>query len=80
MSPAATAVIRPRLTGYLIIDVGPHPNPAKAADGKRLHPLAADLQTADVVRRIFAEDLAGRGGSRRGRGGVPALAAGRRPL
>jgi site-specific DNA recombinase len=47
--------------GYLIIDVGPHPNPAKAADGKRLHALAADPQTADVVRRIFAEYLAGRG-------------------
>jgi hypothetical protein len=24
--------------GYLIIDVGPHPNPAKAADGKRRSP------------------------------------------
>ena len=47
--------------GYLIIDVGPHPNPAKAADGKRLHALAPDPQTADVVRRIFAEYLAGRG-------------------
>jgi site-specific DNA recombinase len=47
--------------GYLIIDVGPHPNPAKAADGKRLHALARDPQTADVVRRIFAEYLAGRG-------------------
>jgi site-specific DNA recombinase len=47
--------------GYLIIDVGPHPNPAKAADGKRLHALAPDPQTAHVVRRIFAEYLAGRG-------------------
>ena len=26
--------------GYLLIDAGPHPNPAKAADGKRLHALA----------------------------------------
>jgi site-specific DNA recombinase len=28
--------------GYTLIDVGPHPNPAKAADGKRLHALAID--------------------------------------
>ena len=47
--------------GYLLVDVGPHPNPAKAADGKRLHALAPDPQTAHVVRRIFAEYLAGRG-------------------
>jgi site-specific DNA recombinase len=47
--------------GYMIIDIGPHPNPAKAADGKRLHALAPDPQTAHVVRRIFAEYLAGRG-------------------
>jgi site-specific DNA recombinase len=46
---------------YMIIDIGPHPNPAKAADGKRLHALAPDPQTAHVVRRIFAEYLAGRG-------------------
>jgi site-specific DNA recombinase len=47
--------------GYRITDAGPHPNPAKAADGKRLHKLEPDLQTAWVVRRIFAEYLAGRG-------------------
>ena len=47
--------------GYLLADAGPHPNPAKAADGKRLHALAPDPQTAHVVRRIFAEYLAGRG-------------------
>jgi site-specific DNA recombinase len=47
--------------GYMLIDVGPHPNPAKAADGKRLHALAPDPQTADVVRRIFADYLAGMG-------------------
>jgi site-specific DNA recombinase len=47
--------------GYLLIDVGPHPNPAKAADGKRLHALAPDPQTADVVRRIFTDYLAGKG-------------------
>jgi site-specific DNA recombinase len=47
--------------GYMLVDVGPHPNPAKAADGKRLHALAPDPQTAWVVRRIFAEYLAGYG-------------------
>jgi DNA invertase Pin-like site-specific DNA recombinase len=47
--------------GYLLADIGPHPNPAKAADGKRLHALAPDPSTAPVVRRIFAEYLAGRG-------------------
>ena len=47
--------------GYRLIDAGPHPNPAKAADGKRLHKLEPDPQTAWVVRRIFAEYLAGRG-------------------
>src|SRR5712691_5675897 len=47
--------------GYRIADAGPHPNPAKAADGKRLHKLEPDPQTAWVIRRIFAEYLAGRG-------------------
>lgn len=47
--------------GYQLVDAGPHPNPAKAADGKRLHALAPNPQTADVVRRIFAEYLAGKG-------------------
>ncbi len=47
--------------GYLLIDAGPHPNPAKAADGKRLHILAIDEPAAAVVRRIFAEFLAGFG-------------------
>ncbi len=47
--------------GYLLIDAGPHPNPAKAADGKRLHVLAIDEAAAEVVRRIFAEFLAGYG-------------------
>jgi site-specific DNA recombinase len=47
--------------GYQLRDAGPHPNPAKAADGKRLHALAPDPQTADVVRRIFAGYLAARG-------------------
>jgi site-specific DNA recombinase len=47
--------------GYMLVDVGPHPNPAKAADGKRLHALAPDPNTAHVVRRIFAEYQAGKG-------------------
>jgi site-specific DNA recombinase len=47
--------------GYLLIDAGPHPNPAKAADGKRLHVLGIDEPAAAVVRRIFAEFLTGFG-------------------
>ena len=47
--------------GYRIADAGPHPHPAKAADGKRLHKLEPHPETAWVVRRIFAEYLAGRG-------------------
>jgi len=41
--------------GYLLADAGPHPNPAKAADGKRLHKLAVDDPAAEVVRRIFGD-------------------------
>ena len=44
--------------GYLLIDTGPHPNPAKAADGKRLHALGIDPEAAAVVQRIFAEFIA----------------------
>ena len=47
--------------GYRLADAGPHPNPAKAADGKRLHRLEPDPTTAPVVRRIFTEYLGGRG-------------------
>jgi site-specific DNA recombinase len=47
--------------GYRIADAGPHPHPAKAADGKRLHQLEPDPETAWVVRRIFTEYLARRG-------------------
>jgi site-specific DNA recombinase len=47
--------------GYLLIDAGPHPNPAKAADGKRLHVPAIDEPAAAVVVRIFSEFLAGAG-------------------
>ena len=47
--------------GYAIVDAGPHPNPAKAADGKRLHRLDLDPEAAPVVKRIFAEFIAGHG-------------------
>jgi DNA invertase Pin-like site-specific DNA recombinase len=47
--------------GYVTIDGGPHPNPRKAAEGYRLRILALDEEAAEVVRRIFAEYLAGRG-------------------
>ena len=38
--------------GYRLADVGPHPNPEKANDGKRLHQLEPDPVTALVVQRI----------------------------
>ena len=47
--------------GYRLADAGPHPHPAKAADGRRLHKLEPDPETSWVVRRIFTEYLAGRG-------------------
>ncbi|PZS12475.1 MAG: recombinase family protein, partial [Pseudonocardiales bacterium] len=47
--------------GYQLVDAGPHPNPSKAADGKRLHQLEPDPVTTPVVQRIFGEYLAGRG-------------------
>jgi DNA invertase Pin-like site-specific DNA recombinase len=47
--------------GYQIVDAGPHPHPAKAADGRRLHRLDLHPETAAVVERIFDAYLAGRG-------------------
>jgi site-specific DNA recombinase len=47
--------------GYRLADAGPHPNPAKAADGRRLHTLEPDPVTAPVVERIFGDYLAGQG-------------------
>ncbi|MEH1017922.1 recombinase family protein, partial [Micromonospora sp. CPCC 206060] len=47
--------------GYTLRDLGPHPNSAKAADGKRLRALTPDPHTAPIVRRIFDEFLAGYG-------------------
>lgn len=39
--------------GYLIGDAGPHPNPAKAAAGQRIHRLEPDPTAAPTVARIF---------------------------
>jgi site-specific DNA recombinase len=47
--------------GYTLVDLGPHPNPAKAADGRHLRGLVPDPNTAPVVQRIFAEVIAGYG-------------------
>jgi site-specific DNA recombinase len=47
--------------GYVIADAGPHPNPAKAADGRRLHRLELDPAAAPVVTRIFSAFLSGHG-------------------
>jgi hypothetical protein len=47
--------------GYMVIDGGPHPNPRKSAEGYRLRVLAIDEDSADVVKRIFAEYLDGQG-------------------
>ena len=46
--------------GYGVADAGPHPNPARPADARRLHRLEPDRDTAPTVARIFAEYLAGR--------------------
>lgn len=47
--------------GYTLVDAGPHPNPAKAADGKRLHRLEPDVVASPIVQRVFAEFIAGAG-------------------
>jgi site-specific DNA recombinase len=47
--------------GYQLTDAGPHPNPAKAADGRRLQALEPDPITGPIVQRIYAEYLAGYG-------------------
>jgi len=53
--------------GYRLADIGPHPNPAKAADGKRLKRLEAHPVHSLVVKWIFAQYIKqqGRGGHRR---------------
>lgn len=45
--------------GYRLVDAGPHPNPSKAADGRRVQRLEADPVTAPVVRRLFDEYVHG---------------------
>lgn len=47
--------------GYMLEDAGPHPNPSKAADGKRLHRLVPNPETEWVVRLICALFLNGSG-------------------
>ena len=47
--------------GYVVADGGPHPNPRKAAEGYRLRVLTVDEESAEIVRRIFAEYLTGKG-------------------
>ena len=47
--------------GYRLADAGPHPNPAKAADGKRLHELEPDPASAGSSGGSSREYLAGRG-------------------
>lgn len=47
--------------GYVVANGGPHPNPRKAVEGARLRVLRIDPATAPIVRRIFAEYLAGSG-------------------
>ncbi|MEV6228104.1 recombinase family protein [Saccharopolyspora shandongensis] len=47
--------------GYAVVDGGPHPHPGKAAEGRRLRILVIDEPAAEVIRRIFAEYLNGRG-------------------
>jgi hypothetical protein len=47
--------------GYRLADAGPHPNPGKAADGRRLHVLEKDPVTAPIVERIFTLFLGGMG-------------------
>jgi DNA invertase Pin-like site-specific DNA recombinase len=47
--------------GYRLADAGPHPNPAKARLGARLHKLEPDPATAPVVKRLFALFLEGYG-------------------
>ncbi len=47
--------------GYRLADASVHPNPAKAADGKRLHRLEPDPVAGPVVQRIYSEYLSGLG-------------------
>jgi hypothetical protein len=59
--------------GYRLGDAGPHPNKAHAAWGRRAHRLEPNQETANVVRWVFAQRLAGHSVARiaRERGGHP---------
>jgi DNA invertase Pin-like site-specific DNA recombinase len=65
--------------GYQLADAGPHPNPAKAADGKRAHRLELDPIAAPVVAEIFSAFLDGYGlfaiAERLTRNGIPSPSA-----
>ncbi|GAA2899690.1 hypothetical protein GCM10020220_106480 [Nonomuraea rubra] len=65
--------------GYRLADAGPHPQPAKAADGKRAHRLELDSAAAPVVEEIFAAFLDGYGlfaiAERLTRNGIPSPSA-----
>jgi hypothetical protein len=47
--------------GYRLVDAGPHPNPAKANLGQRLHRLEPDPVTSSVVERIYRRYADGAG-------------------
>jgi site-specific DNA recombinase len=59
--PAGVCADLQRQVHHRLAGAGPHPNPAKAAQGKQLHRLEPDPITAPTVRRIFTEYAAGRG-------------------
>lgn len=65
--------------GYQLVDAGPHPNPAKAANGQRLRQLAPDPTAAPIVQRIFTEYANGQGlhliASGLNRDGIPSPSA-----
>ena len=65
--------------GYQLADAGPHPNPGKAADGKRLHRLVPDPIATPIVKRIFRDFLGGLGlkaiAERLTRDGIPCPSA-----
>jgi site-specific DNA recombinase len=47
--------------GYRLADAGPHPNPAKAAAGQRMHRLEIDPEAGHAVELIFSMFLHGLG-------------------
>lgn len=65
--------------GYQLVDAGPHPNPAKAANGQHLRQLAPDPIAAPIVQRIFTEYADGQGlhliASGLNRDGIPSPSA-----